>query len=64
MQNGTEALSGIYLFSHGLLVKMLISHEPQGEIGTDLAYLYILTLSRHWFAKRWRGVAEHHSGKS
>ena len=31
---------------------------------SNFVYLYILTLSRHWHAKRWRGFVEHQSGRS
>ena len=36
----------------GQLVKMLITLEPHGIFGSIFAYLFILTLSSHWYAKR------------
>ena len=51
MQNGNEALLSIVLASRGLLVKMLTTLEPHGIFGSNFAYLFILTLSRHWYAK-------------
>ena len=41
---------------------MLITLESHGIVWSNFAYLYILTLSRHWYAKRWWGFAEHQSG--
>ena len=39
----------------GLLAKILITLEPYG---------IVWILSSHWYAKRWRGFAEHHLGRS
>ena len=46
----------------GHLVKMLINIEPHGISISNFAYLFILTLSKNWYAKRLRGFAEHHFG--
>ena len=41
---------------HGQLVKIFITVEPQGIFGSYLAYLFVLKLSSHWYAKRLRGL--------
>ena len=46
------------------LVKMLITLEPRGIFTSNFVYLCTLTLSSHCHAKRWRGFAEHHFGRS
>ena len=48
----------------GQLVKMLITLDSRDIIGSNLVFLCILTLSSHWYAKRWRGFTEHHFGWS
>ena len=59
-----ESLLSISLAGSGHLVKMLITLEPHGILRSNFAYLYILSLSSHWFAK-WRCCfAKHHSGPS
>ena len=35
----------------GQLVKMLINFETHGVFGSNFAYLFILTMSSHWYAK-------------
>ena len=35
----------------GQLVKMLITLEQHDIFGSNFAYLFILTLSSHWYAK-------------
>ena len=50
-----EALLSISLTGCGKLVKMLITLEPHSIFGSNFAYLFIFTFSRHWYAKRWRG---------
>ena len=52
MQNGDEASPSIILAGRALLVKMLITLEPHGIIGSYFVYLCILTLFRGWYAKR------------
>ena len=47
-----EALLNISPVGHGRLVKILITFEPHGIFGSNFAYLFILTLSNHWYAKR------------
>ena len=42
------------------LVKILINLEPYGIFGSNFAYLFILILSSHWYAKRWLDIAERH----
>ena len=54
MQKGDEASPSISLTDRGQLVKMLINHM----VYFDQIYLYILTLSGHWYAKRGRGFPE------
>ena len=56
MQNDDEASLSIRLAGSGQLVKTLITFELHGIAGSNFVYmyLYILTLSRHWFAKRLR----------
>ena len=43
--------------SHGQLVRMLITLEPHNKYGSSFAnmHLFILPLSSHWYAQRWRG---------
>ena len=52
MQNGDKALQSIIVAGRGLLVKMLITLLPYHIFWSNFAYLYILTLLRHWYAKR------------
>ena len=40
------------LVGRGQLVQMLISLEPHGIYGSNFAYYFFLTLSSHWYAKR------------
>ena len=42
----------IILAGQNLLVKMLITLEPDGIFGSNFVYLSILTLSNNWYAKR------------
>ena len=37
----------------GQLVKMLITFEPHGIFESNFAYLFILSLSSHWYASFW-----------
>ena len=60
MLNGDEASPSIILAGQSLFVKMLITLEPRGAFGSNFAYLCILTLSRHWYAKLLRGFTGHH----
>ena len=46
------------------LVKLLITLEPRSIFTSNFVYLCTLTLSTHCHAKRWRGFAEHHFGRS
>ena len=46
------------------LVKMLITLEPCSIFTSNFVYLCTLTLSIHCHAKRWRGFAKHHFGRS
>ena len=59
MQIGDKASPNISPGNCGQLVKMLITLEPHGIFRSIFSYLYILTLSRRGYAKRWRGFAEH-----
>ena len=47
-----EAFLSISLSRRGQLVKVLITLEPHDILGSNFAYLFILTLSSHWYAKR------------
>ena len=49
MQNGDKAFPRISLAGRG---QMLITLEPHGIFRSNIAYLYILALSRDWYAKR------------
>ena len=64
MKKCDEASLSIILVVRALLVKMLITLEPQGIFFSNLAYLCILTLFSHWYAKRRRDFTEHHFGRS
>ena len=44
MKKCNEALPSIILAGRALLVKMLITLEPDGKIGSNLIYLCIITL--------------------
>ena len=46
-----EAMLSISPASRGQLVKMLITLEPPSIFGSTFAYLFILTLSIHWYRK-------------
>ena len=50
MQNGNEALLSISSTGCGQLLKMPITLEPHGIFRSNFAYLYISTLSGHWYA--------------
>ena len=64
MQNGNEASPSNISAGQDPLVKMLIALEPHDIFWSNFAYLYISTLSRHWYAKRGRGFAEQQSSWS
>ena len=65
MQNGDEDLKKINLAGRGLLVKKSRRPEPHPNIfWSNFAYLYTLTLSRHWYAKRLQGFAVDKSERS
>ena len=49
MQNSDKGLPRISLAGRG---QMLITLESHGIFRSNVAYLYILTLSKHWYAKR------------
>ena len=63
-KKGDEASPSIILDGQTLLVKMLIPFTPRGAYGSNFVYLFILTLSIHWYVKRGRGFTEHHFGRS
>ena len=58
MHNGDEALLSNSLAGRVHIVKMLTTLEPHGTFLSNNAYLCILTLSGHWYAKRRRSFAE------
>ena len=41
--------------------QMLITLESHGIFLSNFAYLYILTLTIHWYAKQWQDFAERQS---
>ena len=47
-----EALLGISPARCGQSVKILITRDPHGIIGSNFAYLFILTLSNPLYAKQ------------
>ena len=51
MKKGDEASPSIILAGRALLVKMLITIESHGMLGSNFVYLCILTLSSHWYEK-------------
>ena len=52
MKKGDKTSASIILAGQALLVKMLITLEPQSIFGSNFVYLCILTLSSHWYEKR------------
>ena len=54
MHKADEASPSISLASRGQIVNMLVTLEPHGIFQPNCAYLYFLTLSGHWYAKRGR----------
>ena len=59
MQNEDNVSPSTSVAGHGVLVKICIALEPYGILCLNFAYLYILTLSGHRYAKRRRCLAEH-----
>ena len=51
MKKGDEASLSIFFADQALLAQMLITLEPHGIFGSKFAYLCILTLFSHWYAK-------------
>ena len=51
MKKGDEASQSIILAGRALLVKMLITLEPQGIFDSNCVYSCILTLSSHRYEK-------------
>ena len=47
-----EALLSISPASRGQLVKMLFTLVSHAAFGSNFAYLFVLTLYNHWYAKR------------
>ena len=64
MQIGDEASSSIILVDGALLVKMFITLVQHDIFCSNFVYLWILTLSSHWYEKMWWGFTEHHFGRS
>ena len=52
MQNGDEDSLSFISAGRGILMKKFIAFEPLGISLSNFASLYILPLSRHWYAKR------------
>ena len=52
VKKGDEASPSIILAGRALLVKMLITLEPHGILGSNFVYLCISTFSSHWYEKR------------
>ena len=63
MKKCDEASLSFILAGRALLVKIIITLEPDGIYGSNFIYLCILTLSSHWYDKMWRGFTEHHFGR-
>ena len=59
-----EGLLSIISAGYRQLLKILITLEPHGIFRSNFAYKIILTLFCHWYAKWWRGIAEHYFGPS
>ena len=51
MKKCDEASPSVILVGQAHLVKMLITLEPDGIFDSNFVYLYILTLSSHWYEK-------------
>ena len=51
MKQGDEASPSIILAGRALLVKMLITLEPDGIFGSNFLYLCVLTLFTHGYKK-------------
>ena len=64
LQYGGEALPSPIFAGQVIIVKMLIILEPHHIFWSNFACLYILMLSRHCYAKLWKGFAEDKSGRS
>ena len=47
-----NALQSISQAGRGQLVKMLITFEPHGIFESNFAYLFILIVFSHWYAKQ------------
>ena len=62
MQNGYKALLSNSRAGCGQLVKMKITLEPH-VFWSNFTYLYMLTLSGHWYANQRQDFAEHPSGR-
>ena len=51
MKKCDKGSQSIVLAGLALLVKMLITLEPDGMFGSNFIYLCIVTLSSHWYEK-------------
>ena len=51
MKKCEEASLSIILAGRAILMKMLITLEPDGLFGSNFVYFCILTLSSHWYEK-------------
>ena len=52
MKKCDEASPSIIFAGRALLVKMLITLDPDGIFGSNFVYFSILTVSSHWYEKR------------
>ena len=50
---------GFAEYHSSLLWSVLITLEPHGIFRSNFAYLFILAMSSHWYAKQRRGFVEH-----
>ena len=64
MQNGDEASTSNILAGGALLVKILITLDRMVYFLSNFVYLFILTLSSNWYAKRRRDLTKHQFGWS
>ena len=64
MKKCDEVSPSIIFAGRALLVKMLITLEPDGIFGSNFVYLSILTLFSYWYEKMCRSFNEHHFGQS
>ena len=60
MKKCDEASPSIIFAGRALLVKKLVTLEPDGIFGSNFVYLSILALSSHWYDQRTIGPVNAH----